>query len=90
MKEKFVGKNVHRIKDNPRERIFSKAWEQENRFSRESILRYMLSEDGGKTLPEISERDEMIAATVFQWLGSPVGWRLLKEVEQQIEKIAGA
>ena len=50
------------------------------------MLAYMFSEDGGKTLPETSDRDEMIAATVVQWLGSPVGWSFLQEAQDKINK----
>lgn len=74
MKRKFLGANTHRFSTNPLEKKFAKMWSDlNNRHGRGSILEYILSTDGGKTLPETSERDEMIAASIIQWFGTPVG-----------------
>ena len=34
----------------------------------------------GASRAEVSDRDELVAATLIQWLGSPVGQTFLKEV----------
>lgn len=49
------------------------------------MLEQLLSADGGKTPAQVSLRDEMIAATVIQWLGSPVGSCFLRDVLEKIE-----
>lgn len=71
---KNKGKSQHRFKDNPTERIFAEAWEEKNssKYVR-PILDYLLAEDNNRPMGEVTERDRMVAATVIQWLGSPVG-----------------
>lgn len=39
-------------------------------------LKYLLSEDNRAA--EVSDRDELVAATVIQWLGSPMGQNFLR------------
>lgn len=88
-KNKFLGKSIHRLRDNPREKIFSDAWVEENKpanypLKKYSLLEQLLSDDGGKTKAGVSDRDEMIAATVIQWLGSPVGFSWLRGVMRNL------
>lgn len=88
-KNKFRGKSTHRLADNPREKIFSDAWVKENKpanypLVKYSLLEQLLSDDGGKTKADVSDRDEMIAATVIQWLGSPVGYQWLVETMRKV------
>lgn len=89
--KRFVGKNIHRLSQNPVEEKISELWSNENerwyKNGRGSILQYTLSPDGGKTLPDVSERDEMIAATVIQWLGTPIGQSLFNEMFSLNESI---
>lgn len=77
---KFTGAHPYRLESNPEERLFAEAWQKQNRFGRFTMLEQILSDDGGKTPAEVSERDEMIAATIIQWLGSPVGQSFLRDV----------
>ncbi len=66
----------YRFKDNPKERAFYEAWRKENEQS--SVLEYLMStHENGRRQP-VSERDEHVAATVVQWLGSPVGQSFLR------------
>lgn len=67
------GFNSHRLKDNPREVAFSKQWQEEQALGR--VLHYILP-----AKPTVTERDEAVAATVVQWLGSNVGMSFLEQV----------
>ena len=63
---KNKGINYHRLKDNPLERKFAKAWEEENTKSR-SILSWLLAKEINKPKDgEVSDRDREVAATVIQ------------------------
>lgn len=75
MKEKFVSLHQHRLKDNPEELKFARAW---TRFS--AHLRYLLDTRREIRPADPSLRDEQVAATVIQWLGSPVGQRFLRDL----------
>lgn len=83
---RFIGKNADRLVANKHnwvssycEKKFSEVWEKENIGSR-SVLSFLLEEFN------LSDRDEMIAATVIQWLGSPFGQKFLREVQTAIDK----
>ena len=82
---KNKGKSQYRFKQNPAERIFAEAWEEKNssKYVR-SILDYLLAEDNNRPMGEVTERDRMVAATVIQWLGSPVGEGFLQDVAAKI------
>lgn len=86
MHQKFNGAHVYRLKSNPKEQAFADAWQEQNKW-KHSMLEQLLSADGGKTPADVSDRDEMIAATVIQWLGSPVGSCFLQDVLTEIENI---
>lgn len=53
------------------------------------MLEQLLSADGGKTPAQVSDRDEMIAATIIQRLGSPAGSCFLRDVLVEIENYTG-
>lgn len=67
--------NRHRLKDNPLEKRFVDRWEEDNRMGR--TLEYILSNDNTPVVP--SDRDVIVAKTVIQWLGSPVGQGFLSQ-----------
>lgn len=83
----FQGMHTHRYQDNPAELAAARLWELENTsgqsLSREpgklaaswheehSLLGYLLSRDNRGIHP--STRNWLVASTVIQWLGSPVG-----------------
>jgi len=88
------GLQSHRLyAGNPREVIFSELWEKEVACNlMEHLLKVSCDEndpdknsyDSGwgwykKPLGDIQERDNIIAATIVQWLGSPVGFSFLSE-----------
>lgn len=71
-----VGLHPYRFEGNPLEERFADSWKKMNEDGR--VLEYILSLDNR---PEpVSLRDEIVAATVIQWLGSPVGQGFLREV----------
>jgi len=70
------GLHEYRFKENPEEKRFAETW------SKEDILKYILLPGGvDQHFPvEPSERDKVVAATVIQWLGTPVGQCFLAEL----------
>ena len=77
---KQKGLHTHRLADNPEEKRFAEAWENENEQG--EILNYLLDPENGTGYrpPFSSERDREVAATVIQWLGSPVGQSFLRDL----------
>jgi hypothetical protein len=77
---KHKGLHTYRFKENPEEKRFAKAWEDQNRYGK--ILAWLLDARSEQTgyPPDASERDEVVAATVIQWLGSPVGQYFLRDM----------
>lgn len=78
---KNKGLHTHRFKGNPEERRFAEAWEEQNRHC--LTLPYLLDPEHGcgiRRPPDPSDRDREVAATVVQWLGSPVGRSFLRDL----------
>ena len=76
-------KNMHRLKQNPKERIFLEEWEKENRGDF-GVLALILGENNFPIC--LTEDEEIVAGTVIQWLGSPVGQDFLRKVQKKIEQ----
>lgn len=79
---KNKGLHMHRLqksRGNPDEVKFAAAWEEKN--ERGAVLAYLLQpgSQSGRP-PDPSDRDVTVAATVVQWLGSPVGQAFLQEL----------
>jgi len=75
------GLHEHRFRDNPEERRFAEAWAEHNTCG--STLAYLLDPAHGTgpgRPPEPDDRDKVVAATVIQWLGSPVGQCFLRDL----------
>ncbi len=76
MKLKHEGLYLHRLSpqaENPREVAFRDEWILENtRGNGKSLLEVLIS--------DCSQRDATVAATIIQWLGSPVGMSFLETV----------
>lgn len=66
--------NEHRLSQNPLEQIYLEEWKK----IRSRNLPYIL--EGNRPTYEFTERDEVVAATVIQWLGSPVGQGFVRTV----------
>lgn len=79
---RHLGRQLHRLKDNPEEKVFSKAWEQQNKQN--LTLRYLLDPENGQPRveppPEVSQEVATAVATTIQWLGSPVGQAWLESL----------
>jgi hypothetical protein len=77
---KLSGLHQYRFEANPEEKRFALAWDTHNRDG--GTLAYLLDTNQGQGLrpPEPSERDQVVAATVIQWLGSPVGQFFLTQL----------
>lgn len=75
---KHLGLNTHRFKQNPEEKRFSDAWVEQQQGK---TLAYILDPKPGNGYPpDPSDRDEVVGATVIQWLGSPVGQAFLEDL----------
>lgn len=75
----YQGLQPHRLRQNPEEERFARAWAQENRDGR--TLTYILCDGHEQHRPPTpSARDFDVAATVVQWLGSPVGQTFLRDL----------
>lgn len=71
--QKVRGLHTHRFKDNPEEKRFAQEWARQG-----NTLAYLLG--NGVTPAEPSDRDAQVAATIIQWLGSPVGQCFLRDL----------
>jgi hypothetical protein len=78
MKKRHRGLHEHRFKENPEERRFAEAWAKQNEDGK--TLAHLLDANGRSWPPDPSDRDYEVAATVVQWLGSPVGQRWLEKM----------
>lgn len=73
---KVKGLHEYRLKSNPHEAIAAELWIQER------VLPDILGDGtyGGRVHP--SDRDFEVAATLMQWLGSPVGRSFLRTLNE--------
>ena len=78
--KRIDGLHTHRFRDNPEEKAFADKWAEQNQYG--SNLAYLLDPKHGcgqrPVEPEV--RDHIVAATVIQWLGSPVGQAFLRDL----------
>lgn len=70
------GKNIHRLSREPLERKFHDEWKHMHEYG--NTIGYILGDNNEQAV--LTERDETVAATVIQWLGSPVGQGFLETV----------
>lgn len=80
---KHKGKHQYRFASNPKERIFAKQWDKEAVNGR--ALEYLLAEIPNEPNGEVTARDILVAATVIQWLGSPIGQSWLQSTQLQAD-----
>lgn len=85
IKKKFRGMGQHRFSREPLEKRFAEAWQRLNDTDTpgraRSTLDYLMDESGrGEPNPPLTDRDWLVASTVIQWLGSPVGQCFVAEV----------
>lgn len=86
---KNVGYHAYRLKSNPVERIFAEEWDKQNApvLCGRSTLAYLV--DDGKRREDVTKAEVKLAATMIQWLGSPVGQDFLRVVNERIAKELG-
>lgn len=74
------GLHEYRIKSNPCEGIAANLWEEMR------VLPDLLGDGtlGGRAHP--SDRDYQVAATLMQWLGSPVGQAFVNNLVEKFAK----
>jgi hypothetical protein len=79
---KGKGLHLYRLESNPCERVTAKLW-----ADNESVLCDILGDGtyGGRIVP--SDRDYQVAATLMQWLGSPVGRNFVVQLVKGINKV---
>lgn len=91
MKIKHEGLSTNQLNSNPREQVFAKAWKQINDppYPVVSVpLELLLCSNGdGNINRDLSQIEATTAATVIQWLGSPVGWEWLNETMEKAQRI---
>ncbi len=80
---KHTGIHIYRTADNPAEMVFSDQWLMQN--GRDSNFLEQILRKNPHEFEGISERDASVAATIIQWLGSPVGECFLNNCVEEIE-----
>lgn len=74
----------HRLESNPLEKRFSDEWHKYEGYGDwqygDRTLSYLLSPYDDKSPIFVEEETKHIAATIIQWLGSPIGQGFLREV----------
>jgi hypothetical protein len=75
------GFSAHRLKQNPLEAAYAKAWAEQAPHTLGWLLKNYDTEQ-----VDYSPRDAQVAATMIQWLGSPVGSSFVAEVLDSAEK----
>lgn len=78
--KKPLGLNTHRFEGNPEEKRFAKAWLETCRQNRTLDYLMLPPDDDQHGVRSVTLRDHIVAATVIQWLGSPVGSFFLNEL----------
>ena len=71
-----VGLHAYRLMENPEEKRFAEMWKKYNHTG--GTLAYILNLNNQREEPP--DHDCVVAATVIQWLGSPVGQGFLQEL----------
>lgn len=72
---KHHGLSRYRLAQNPLEKKFADAWEEQA----PRTLGYLLCGQD-RNFHDYTQRDAEVAATIIQWLGSPVGESFAREV----------
>lgn len=74
---KWRGLHEYRFKDNPHEQIAAELWRRDRH-----ILADLLGDGTFGGRHHVEDREHQIAATLMQWLGSPVGRSWLRELNE--------
>ena len=81
-----VGRSAHRLSTSPREAVFAEAWRKQQEFGH--TLQWLLCASRDQQIQDrqLTQDEATCAATVMQWLGSPVGWNWLHETIEKARK----
>ena len=77
---RFEGRHTRRFRDNPLELAFALAWQKANSGKTLDLLLDPSSSNLLSKPPMATDDQYLVAATVIQWLGSPVGQNFLVDV----------
>lgn len=81
---KHQGLSIHRLNSNPAEKAFAEEWEEANKVSTPgrpySTLDHLMDPNHQRDPAPSTPQEITSAATVVQWLGSPVGQGFLSRV----------
>lgn len=80
-----TGVNAQRFGREPLEKLFAEEWDNRNKSThgRSPTLPYLFDPDDQQSPLEPTDIEYILAATVIQWLGSPVGQGFLEDVFQK-------
>lgn len=80
---RHVGIYDYRLVNNPLEKVYSEHWEK---LAEEYLKTLLYGPNKDSENERNLERDAVVAATIIQWLGSPVGQGFLEEVREKFAK----
>jgi hypothetical protein len=81
VKTKHEGISSYRIPQNPLEGKFAEQWAK----IAPNTLGYLICGQD-RNMHDYSQRDATVAATIIQWLGSPVGESFVREVLGEVKQ----
>ena len=84
--ENHTGLRLYRLKSNPQEQVFADRWQELNKDPSNMLDHLMADDPNGRCQEPSPLRDKLVAATVIQWLGSPVGQGFLRDCGYVKEK----
>ena len=76
---RHTANNTHRLQANPKEQVFSNAWKVFNNLDENA-----LSNLSGISINDVTQEHATLAASIIQWLGSPVVQHFLTTAELEI------
>lgn len=86
-KIKHVGHCANRMERNPREKVFAEEWAKQQAQGQTLEWLLCMSPDQRVQKREITQAEATCAATLIQWLGSPVGGNWLDDTLAKAERI---
>lgn len=80
-KIKHEGMYTYRQQSNPKEKVYADRWSE---LADEYLNSLLYGPNKDKEPDDLLQRDAIVAATLIQWLGSPIGQGFLEEVSDAI------
>lgn len=81
MKITHKGMYPYRLQSNPKEKVYAERWSE---LAEKYLENLLYGPNKHNETDELLQRDAIVAATVIQWLGSPIGQNFLVEVSEII------